>query len=381
MDLGVRTWGNDPDGRDVRLVGCFQMRGEVSQRLLDALPAVLVLTPRRLGLTADPRCSPNEIARDEPGQQAVLDRLFDLLLIAAIRAPGSPGRRRRPGLVPRAPRPGRRPRRAVAARGPGAAVDRRRARGRAAGISRARFARRFTELVGEPPMTYLTRWRLALAADLLREPQPPSRRSPPASATATASRSAPRSSAFAASARPRIGTTSRASSVETGRQVAGGGDQLRRCPAPRRARPRRRRAARRPPRPTPCPAREAHSRTEWYSWPPVKMFGVGSPRALRIEPSVPPRIGTRRGSKPSRRSASSRGRGRPPGGGRGSVRMFGYCGSDVELEPRARLGRDDLLGGPAQQRDVLGEPVVVEVAHDRADRRRAAPSPRPRRRG
>jgi AraC-like DNA-binding protein len=38
------------------------------------------------------------------------------------------------------------------------------------GVSRASLARLFTELVGEPPMTYLTGWRLALAADLLREP-------------------------------------------------------------------------------------------------------------------------------------------------------------------------------------------------------------------
>jgi AraC-like DNA-binding protein len=38
------------------------------------------------------------------------------------------------------------------------------------GTSRASLARRFTELVGEPPMTFLTGWRLALAADLLREP-------------------------------------------------------------------------------------------------------------------------------------------------------------------------------------------------------------------
>ena len=37
------------------------------------------------------------------------------------------------------------------------------------GVSRAALARRFTELVGEPPMTYLTSWRLALAADLLRD--------------------------------------------------------------------------------------------------------------------------------------------------------------------------------------------------------------------
>jgi AraC-like DNA-binding protein len=38
------------------------------------------------------------------------------------------------------------------------------------GISRAALARRFTDLVGEPPMSFLTSWRLALAADLLREP-------------------------------------------------------------------------------------------------------------------------------------------------------------------------------------------------------------------
>ena len=38
------------------------------------------------------------------------------------------------------------------------------------GVSRPLLAKRFTELVGEPPMTFLTGWRLALAADLLREP-------------------------------------------------------------------------------------------------------------------------------------------------------------------------------------------------------------------
>lgn len=38
----------------------------------------------------------------------------------------------------------------------------------ATGVSRAALARRFTELVGEPPMTFLAGWRLALAADLLR---------------------------------------------------------------------------------------------------------------------------------------------------------------------------------------------------------------------
>ncbi|GHC68813.1 AraC family transcriptional regulator [Streptomyces flavofungini] len=41
------------------------------------------------------------------------------------------------------------------------------------GLSRAAFARRFTHLVGEPPMAYLTRWRMTTAATLLRETQAP----------------------------------------------------------------------------------------------------------------------------------------------------------------------------------------------------------------
>ncbi|WP_067698652.1 AraC family transcriptional regulator [Nocardia jejuensis] len=38
-----------------------------------------------------------------------------------------------------------------------------------AGLSRAAFARKFTAMVGEPPLAYLTRWRLTTAARLLRE--------------------------------------------------------------------------------------------------------------------------------------------------------------------------------------------------------------------
>ncbi|GGP32758.1 AraC family transcriptional regulator [Streptomyces melanogenes] len=42
-----------------------------------------------------------------------------------------------------------------------------------AGLSRAAFARRFATLVGEPPMAYLTRWRMTTAARLLRETDAP----------------------------------------------------------------------------------------------------------------------------------------------------------------------------------------------------------------
>ena len=42
-----------------------------------------------------------------------------------------------------------------------------------AGLSRAAFARRFAALVGEPPLAYLTRWRMTTAAGLLRESDAP----------------------------------------------------------------------------------------------------------------------------------------------------------------------------------------------------------------
>ncbi len=67
------------------LTGTYQLRSETSQRLLDALPALLVLA-------ADSWSNPlisylgEEISKDEPGQEAVLDRLLELLLVAALRA-------------------------------------------------------------------------------------------------------------------------------------------------------------------------------------------------------------------------------------------------------------------------------------------------------
>lgn len=40
---------------------------------------------------------------------------------------------------------------------------------KAVGLSRSGFAARFNELVGEPPLQYLARWRIARAAELLRD--------------------------------------------------------------------------------------------------------------------------------------------------------------------------------------------------------------------
>ncbi|WP_370457885.1 helix-turn-helix transcriptional regulator [Actinoplanes sp. OR16] len=40
-------------------------------------------------------------------------------------------------------------------------------------LSRAPFARRFTALVGRPPLSYLTWWRMTTAARLLRQDDTP----------------------------------------------------------------------------------------------------------------------------------------------------------------------------------------------------------------
>ena len=82
--LGVRSWGNAADGAAVMLVGTYQLDGEVSRRLLRALPALLAM---REGEWDSPVVSllSAEIVRDEPGQEAVLDRLLDLLVITVLR--------------------------------------------------------------------------------------------------------------------------------------------------------------------------------------------------------------------------------------------------------------------------------------------------------
>src|SRR5690606_25914325 len=42
-----------------------------------------------------------------------------------------------------------------------------------AALSRSAFAARFAELVGEPPMQYVTRWRMYMALAWLKEEDPP----------------------------------------------------------------------------------------------------------------------------------------------------------------------------------------------------------------
>lgn len=167
-ELGVRTWGNDLAGPDVLITGTYQPRSETSRRLLAALPTALVqpvaATDRPL---LDWLC--HEVSRDDPGQAAVLDRLLDVLLVSTVRSwfarpdtvtPGWYLAHADPVLAPVLSVIEHRPEQQWTV---ASLAD-------VAGVSRAALARRFREVVGEPPMSFLTSWRLALAADLMCEP-------------------------------------------------------------------------------------------------------------------------------------------------------------------------------------------------------------------
>jgi AraC-like DNA-binding protein len=150
------------------LTGTYQMDGEVSGRLLRALPALLVVAGDAWDSPLIPLLAA-EIVKDEPGQEAVLDRLLDLLLIAVLRAWFARPEAEAPGWYRAHADPVVGPALRMLHHDPArpwtvaALAD-------ATGVSRAALARRFNALVGEPPMTFLTGWRIALAADLLREP-------------------------------------------------------------------------------------------------------------------------------------------------------------------------------------------------------------------
>ncbi|MFD9433090.1 AraC family transcriptional regulator [Streptomyces sp. NPDC060002] len=167
MDLGVRTWGDRPDGSTVVLIGTYLMQGEISGRLLDALPPLLSLTSDVWQCPLTPLLM-EEIIRDEPGQEVVLDRMLDLLVIAALRAWFSRPEAAAPAWYRALADPvvGRVLRLVQDDPAHPWTVATLAAK---AGVSRAAMARRFGDLVGEPPMTYLTGRRLALAADRLRD--------------------------------------------------------------------------------------------------------------------------------------------------------------------------------------------------------------------
>lgn len=169
MSEDSRVWRNaDGGARAVMLSGTYQTRSEVGQRLSRALPSVYVHHSEDEDLTLTQLLTA-EMVTGQPGQELVLDRLLDLLLLRIIRAWLSSDAGGAPEWVRAQSDPVVGLSLQLLHRNPEQpwTVE---SLARRAGVSRATFARKFAALVGEAPMNYLTRQRLEQAATLLLDP-------------------------------------------------------------------------------------------------------------------------------------------------------------------------------------------------------------------
>ncbi len=153
----------------VLLGGSYYLNGARPHPLFESLPEVIHL-PARIGAAGTVRTDVEllgaEVDSERPGVSAAVPALLDLLLLYTMRTwletttqpIGWAQALRDPAL-------------STALR----AIQERPAEpwtvaslAREASLSRAAFARRFTALTGQPPLTYLTWWRMTIACRLLR---------------------------------------------------------------------------------------------------------------------------------------------------------------------------------------------------------------------
>ena len=157
----------DYRGATVFLCGAYRFSGDVGRGLIQTLPPILLLS----AAAHDPLHDvivllSRELSGPAPGQQTVLDRLLDVLLVLAMRAcfEQSP-------TAPRWYQASTDPRLSPAlhaihsdAGHPWTVPE----LANLSGLSRPAFARNFEQALGQAPMQYLTDWRMALARDYLR---------------------------------------------------------------------------------------------------------------------------------------------------------------------------------------------------------------------
>nr|WP_254878869.1 AraC family transcriptional regulator [Streptomyces sp. NA04227] len=167
QDLGGIRWGNEPDGATALIVGAYRASGRRHERLLRALPPVLVINEDTEVCTWLETAAADAALRTA-GSQALMDRLLDWALVCTLRtwferagseAPDWYRGLADPILAPALQAFHARPfgRWTVAA----LAAE--------SGVSRALFAKRFTEVMGRPPLTYLTECRMNEAEALLSD--------------------------------------------------------------------------------------------------------------------------------------------------------------------------------------------------------------------
>jgi AraC-like DNA-binding protein len=152
------------------VAGFFQFSGR-KPTLLAGMPDVVPLTAtdptQHRWIAATLQLLVAECAAPGPASTIVLQRLADVLFVQTLRTLAAHGDCKQHGLAALAD---------PAIHEALALIHRDVARdwtvaelAKLVGLSRSAFAARFTELVGEPPLQYLARWRMARAAELLRE--------------------------------------------------------------------------------------------------------------------------------------------------------------------------------------------------------------------
>lgn len=156
------------------LCGAYVMDGSVAGSLLATLPRAVIVAAvdqdpshaAAIGLLAE------QISRDAPGQQTLLDRLLDLNLVFALRSWWASAGAEAPGWYRALLDPGlRRVLEHVHADPAGdwtvpAMAD-------LAGMSRASFAARFRQVTGQPPGSYVTGVRMQRAEEELARTDAP----------------------------------------------------------------------------------------------------------------------------------------------------------------------------------------------------------------
>ena len=158
------------NGRATQLIcAAYDYDRDVAHPLLTLLPPVLVVPGDESGEARSALSMlHHELTTSSAGSTVIVDRLIDVLLVHVLRAwvarQEDRGRSWLMGL--RNPNVARALANIHTAPEAAWTVDR---LARESNLSRASLTRHFTSLVGEPPLAYLTRWRMELAARLLRE--------------------------------------------------------------------------------------------------------------------------------------------------------------------------------------------------------------------
>lgn len=157
-------------GRATHLIcAAYDYDRAVAHPLLSLLPPMLVVSASESDAAQSTlQLLHRELTDPSAGSGTIVDRLIDVLFVHVIRA--WVARHQDPGqswlLALRHPSVARALSMLHARPAASWTIER---LARESNVSRATLTRRFSALVGEPPLAYLTRWRLELAARRLRE--------------------------------------------------------------------------------------------------------------------------------------------------------------------------------------------------------------------